>query len=607
MKKYLMTGVAALALCAGFTACSNDEDFSFNENEYVESQKALIEAKYQQAFVNAFGQPAKNHTWGFGQYAVTRALSDMEAGANKNRNLWAATDGNFKLLVPTPLTEGQRLRVQAYFQAHPNLTWEAPSMTNYFVQQVYKGNPETAGVNSAEQYPQGNGSMVLGSAHMDQLTIGANSTHVLDFNFGDNPNNAKDVLNNGEVTNSDNKHSDQITLMIGVQPTCVGFESSDGSIKRNDCMALAGAKEIDDWAKTQSPVIGEDVWYGKDQYGYDNKSWNRSFVGLDYEQKTFEECKAKDWSDGKGINPAYVKVNETQGNYIYLGKDANNNNIIISKDAYKAQYGEYLLDKNGDKIPYVTDQTNQICGTNVDFSGQDAYQPRMDCTSVGGGNNDQVLDMTAIQGKLDINAYPALNGGLLKWIKDIGGRDYVFSDWIVTLSPAQEFDVPEVKKVRVICEDLNATLGGYKGDFDFNDAVFDLYLNENNKVTEIELLWTGAQFNITVDGKEIHDKLGIDEGTFSTTVGSYKFVPSVGKGVWSPGEVPVKALRTYEETVNGEKKIMNADIDLEAVRGYAPGKILVKPTFQWCGEREAIDEKYPLFKDWVKDESVVWY
>ena len=66
-----MTGVAALALCAGFTACSHDEDFSFNENEYVESQKALIEAKYQQAFVNAFGQPAKNQTWGFGN-ATTR-------------------------------------------------------------------------------------------------------------------------------------------------------------------------------------------------------------------------------------------------------------------------------------------------------------------------------------------------------------------------------------------------------------------------------------------------------------------------------------------------------------------------------------------------------
>ena len=70
-----MTGVAALALCAGFTACSHD-DFTFSEEEYVQNQKEMVYAQYQQAFINAFGEPAKNHTWGFQMpTATTRSIT----------------------------------------------------------------------------------------------------------------------------------------------------------------------------------------------------------------------------------------------------------------------------------------------------------------------------------------------------------------------------------------------------------------------------------------------------------------------------------------------------------------------------------------------------
>ena len=422
--------------------------------------KESVNEQYAAAFEKAFGKVGPNVDWGFGSGAGTRGLSDKTAGADKNRGLWAATDDNYNLLVPTPLTSDQRLRVRAYFQAHPNLSWQAPTMTNYFVQQVYKGNPTTKGAYSDEEYPQGNGNTVKSSDHMNKLTVGTSNEHVLDFNNGDNPNNAKDVKDNGTKRNDQAYHSDQITLIIGIQPTCVGFHVTEGDVQHNECMALAGAKEIDDWAKENKATLeaaglfGEDVWYGTDQYGYANSSWNRSFVGLDYEQLTLEQCYATDWQTHEQL---FVKVDDSQGDYIYKGKDADNKDIIISKTAYKAQYGDdFLRDLNGNKIPYITDQTNDVCGTNIDFPDQDSYQPRMDCTSAGGGNNDQVLDLTAIQGKLNQNAYPAWNGGLLKWVKDIGGRDYVYSDWIVTLTPAQENEISTTPTYRVIAEDLNA-------------------------------------------------------------------------------------------------------------------------------------------------------
>ena len=70
MKKYLMMGIAALALAS----CSKDEITYINPDVQ----------KYETAFIERFGQPAPDHTWGFG--AETRALT--RAQINVNGNLW---------------------------------------------------------------------------------------------------------------------------------------------------------------------------------------------------------------------------------------------------------------------------------------------------------------------------------------------------------------------------------------------------------------------------------------------------------------------------------------------------------------------------------------
>ena len=62
MKKYLMIGFAAVA----FAACSNHDFETY-------SQEQIIQNEYKANFVAEFGQPASNHTWGFG--ATTRAAA----------------------------------------------------------------------------------------------------------------------------------------------------------------------------------------------------------------------------------------------------------------------------------------------------------------------------------------------------------------------------------------------------------------------------------------------------------------------------------------------------------------------------------------------------
>ena len=71
MKKYLMTGIAALAMGGMFTSCSRDMSL------YTGNPTEQVVQKYEQAFENAYGTPASNHTWGFGSATVagTRAMT----------------------------------------------------------------------------------------------------------------------------------------------------------------------------------------------------------------------------------------------------------------------------------------------------------------------------------------------------------------------------------------------------------------------------------------------------------------------------------------------------------------------------------------------------
>ena len=66
-----MTGIAALAMCGMFTSCSHDMSL------YSGSQSEQVLQKYEDTFVETFGEPAPTQTWGFGSTsaAATRGMT----------------------------------------------------------------------------------------------------------------------------------------------------------------------------------------------------------------------------------------------------------------------------------------------------------------------------------------------------------------------------------------------------------------------------------------------------------------------------------------------------------------------------------------------------
>jgi hypothetical protein len=266
MKKYLMTVMAAVTLGGLFAGCSKDADMGGGEN----SAEFNIVQNYENAFITRFGQPAETQTWGFGEIvAGTR-------GHNANANEWADPDKEYGgWVVPDPLTDDQKLRVKAYFQAIQYPGGTNCNYTDFFVQQVYKGNPSTAGSNSPEQYKSANNGWVVGSNHMDHLTAGSIHDHINNFNYGDySGGGTVTVLDNGQHVNGGSTHQDQIMLMVNSQTDCFGYWNSDGSLGHDDRYRLVSAEVIDQWAKDYGNNIGAAVV----------DKWNRSFIGFDFDQ-----------------------------------------------------------------------------------------------------------------------------------------------------------------------------------------------------------------------------------------------------------------------------------------------------------------------------------
>ncbi len=80
MKKYLMTGVAALAICAAFTSCSKSDEL-YDQGVINKQNEMTVNEQYAAAFEKAFGKVGANVDWGFSSKSKTRSV-------NVNGNEW---------------------------------------------------------------------------------------------------------------------------------------------------------------------------------------------------------------------------------------------------------------------------------------------------------------------------------------------------------------------------------------------------------------------------------------------------------------------------------------------------------------------------------------
>ena len=581
MKKYLMGGIAAVAICAAFTSCSKSNEL-FDQNAAQQQKQEAInknietaKANYAAAFEKAFGKVGTNVDWGFGSTkASTRANAgknypQTSEGINANGNEWADPNKNYGgWLVPDPLTEGQIERVRKYFQANPNLDFKDPEWRHFFVQQVYKGGT-AVGSNSTETITAANNS-TYNSSHMNKLTVGQNNLHINNFNSGD-CSVYGNVLDNGQTVNGGTTHSDKIQLMVNIDDTsCFGYYESGASIQVNNKAALVSAATIDAWAAANGNP-GEAVV----------DKWNRSFMGFDHALKEGADA----------LDAATVKYNDGPESYNY----ALVNGEVVSIDGNS----EILI--NGKPIQYASTNTNMyVAAEKTNMSDGDIQAEYR----VNGDYKGKYINVDNIMAKLNAGWTPVKDKNLREWVK-IGTSDGYFSDWIVTLTEAKRQDEKPTPTYRVIAEDLNASEAS---DFDFNDVVFDVEPNEAGTAAKIVVRAAGGIYKLTVAGQEVHAAFGEN----AKADGLY---PMINTQPWNP-DVKATLIESYSGDFSSDAAIRNTiknivikvykpgfeenGIELEAQTGKPACKILVDQTFNVVTERTGIADKNTNFHKYVQ-------
>lgn len=232
MKKILFVGITALAMAS----CTHDDYAPVSKQE-----------QYQAVFEKEFGAVNPNVNWGFTPQQVFTFDKDGKLigtrAANPNSNQWADY-----LTVPAALTDAQKEVVRKWFQNTKNPQGQKVNWSDFFVQQVYKGNTNTEGSQSPEIYtinkPAGGTEQITGSEKMNWLACGSKKDHVYNFNGADG----------------------DIMYMYDSSTDCFGFHDSYGDNYYSDSYVLIPGDIIDDSVKGMY-FVGFDYKTEKDDNG----------------------------------------------------------------------------------------------------------------------------------------------------------------------------------------------------------------------------------------------------------------------------------------------------------------------------------------------------
>ena len=608
MKKYLMIGFAAVA----FAACSN-HDFE------TTTQADIDKAKYDQAFISYIGgRPAANQNWGFGP--STRAFT---RGHDANANEWANNKDNDNTghggwIVPDELSEGQKLRIKAYFQNNTNLSYQDPELTNFFVQQVYKGGSSPKQGGSAEVYyaandpnhtnPIGSNNMNLLSASQDDW---GNADHINNFNHGSYgigdwqsaewTEGYVNVLNNGSdiLAGKTSYHQDQIMLMVGAKTDFFSYHNSACSKTVKNKMVLVSADDIDTWCEANN-IGGQKV---KDK-------WNRSFMGFDFDMYSLDEATYKENGVARRFTPA---EDSPRGVTSYVTYDDGATFQEISNT--DAIWTDFKYDNK--EVHYLISNTNFYCGETITVSTDDLYKVYQvwNETNKNWEYKAHGLNMKKINDLLKDGYLPVRNSSMQTWAKFAPGCDGYYTDWIVTLTDADHpyRETPSDFDLRIIAEDLSATQAS---DFDFNDVVIDVKYSATK--AQIVLVAAGGTLPLRVGstngigGVEVHEamlgadnaKNGNDYKMINTGYPTPKGINNVSiKDITDdinmaiPDAATANNLR-IEVYKNGSWQLLTANV------GEPACKLAVDPDYVILGERESIKDRYPNFVEWATTNNL---
>ena len=610
-----MTGVAAAAICLGLASCSR-----FDYTLISEGEQAYV--NYENAFIEKFGEPAPDQTWGFGsadanaggvaQRAITRAASraiqpsytfPSDAASEKflsnvpdgveyygnygsgyangisyidgnisSINIWGGWDGS--------QTTGGTLYITGNVDFTSGSYYVAPNTDIYLV----SGSTLKLTESQAQGLQNGCKYYIASGATLEvNGEIKLNSCEI--YNHGTieatklSPNGNSLLYNVGTLTISDaitlNNEESKI-VNDGTITAASLWTAGSAKFQNNGDATISGATTVNS---------NDNVWVNNGKYTTGTFTYEAG------SSEVVNNCKMKvngqfyfNLGDNAGQNCFRMDAGASCEADTYLAKGPHNIymgagalfkvNGTATMDASKADYGVYGPTSGG----YAVFQAQNIVAGTTEQGYEITY----------GNNLYVVANSHFAQGYSGTYPFIDFKGGCSESNIFIEGNMPNYSIIRSECNPGFG-GKPEPEAIRIIAEDLSAS---ESSDFDFNDVVFDVQMNwpSEGKHT-ITLLAAGGTLPLTIAGEEVHAKFGVPTNKMVNTES------------WTEQRAPVtfviegKYANANEIEVRVQK---GSDWPLlTAPIGKAASKIAVSTDYEWVKELQDITNAYGQFDTYV--------
>ena len=647
IKRFILFGTAVTAIVTGLVSCSHD----FEGNNLSQAEIA-----YRTSFVKTFGVPAADQDWGFG--------SDETAGARMTRKIqpsynFPSDAAATKFLAAVP--DGVQKLTQNVARANHYIdeTWTGD--LNIWGGATAEGNwqDRSGGVlyikgncdfSNRSFYFDGNSELYL--LEGATLTLNANSAGNLQTNtkiyMAANSkivtngelklNNGLQIYNHGTIeANKLSTNSNSVLYNVGkvIVATKISVENelsvvvNDGIINAADLNTAGSGKiENNDSVRITGTTFvnsNSNTWVNNGHYHTGNFIYNAA------SDEVINNCRLtvdEDFNINLGDNPGNGNFKMDAGSGVvtknFNGGGNWSKNYSTGWSSFNG--GPFYVYMGANSVFKVT----ETCTLNATKADYGFYGPEtggyavLDAKEIKKGADNQGYEVTYGNNLYVYTESHFGNGysGQYPYI-DFKGNAKIFAPGFedgkpaITIQPSrccagfagsgsegegdggESGDTPELTPdVRIIAEDLSAS---ESSDFDFNDVVFDVTFTSSTTAL-VTLQAAGGTLPLTVAGVEVHDMFGVSTSTMVNTFAG-------NKSAYAPVSFEITGIDSSKRGRDIEILVLKGDewCPLEAHQGIPAAKIAVKPTFVWCDEYEAIESRYPLFRDWVQNREVIWY
>ena len=643
IKKFILFGTAVTAIVTGLVSCSHD----FEGNNLSQAEIA-----YRTSFVKTFGVPAADQDWGFGSdetagARMTRKIQpsyNFPSDAAATKFLAAVPDGVQKL---TQNAASVNNYIDETWQGELNIwgNWDGSKTVGGTL--YIKGNCDFSNrkfyvAPNTEVYLLEGATLTLNNDNAGNLQSGCNYYMAAGSNIvtpGElKLNNGLHIYNHGTIeANKLSTNSNSLLYNVGkvYVTTKISVENelsvvvNDGIINAADLNTAGSGKiENNDSVRITGTTFvnsNSNTWVNNGHYHTGNFIYN---AGSD---EVINNCRLtvdEDFNINLGDNPGNGNFKMDAGSGVvtknFNGGGNWSKNYSTGRSSFNG--GPFYVYMGANSVFKVTG----TCTLNATKADYGFYGPEtggyavLDAKEIKKGADNQGYEVTYGNNLYVYTESHFGNGysGQYPYI-DFKGNAKIFAPGFedgkpaITIQPSrccagfagsgsegegeggESGDTPELTPdVRIIAEDLSAS---ESSDFDFNDVVFDVTFTSSTTAL-VTLQAAGGTLPLTVAGVEVHDMFGVSTSTMVNTFAG-------NKSAYAPVSFEITGIDSSKRGRDIEILVLKGDewCPLEAHQGVPAAKIAVKPTFVWCDEYEAIESRYPLFRDWVQNREVIWY